>query len=76
MAIINGHCYAGGFIFALCHDFRVMREGSGRLCLSEITVGLPLPEAYNEICSSLMPRQITRELVMGRAISTDEAFDR
>ncbi len=25
VAAINGHCYAGGFLFALSHDFRIMR---------------------------------------------------
>ena len=35
MCIMNGHAYAGGFLFGLCHDFRVLKNG-GRVCLSEI----------------------------------------
>ena len=76
LCVIQGHCYAGGLIFAMCHDFRVMREQSGRLCLSEINVGLPLPRAYDMVCSSLMPRQIYREMAMGRALTTTEALSR
>ena len=46
ICVIHGHTYAGGLIFALCHDFKVIREGSGKLCLSEINIGRTLPPAY------------------------------
>ena len=36
---INGHCYAAGLMFAMCHDIRIMREDFGDLCLSEINLG-------------------------------------
>ena len=39
MAVINGHAYAGGLILALAHDFRIMKQNSGVLCLSEINIG-------------------------------------
>lgn len=29
VAVINGHCYAGGYIFALAHDYRIMMQESG-----------------------------------------------
>jgi len=54
MCILNGHTYAGGLILAMCHDFRTMHETGGKLCLSEINVGLTLPPAYNEVCKSTM----------------------
>lgn len=76
LCVIKGHCYAGGLILALCHDFRVMKAGSGRLCLSEINVGLALPPAYAMMVGTLMPKQIAREMLMGRAIGTPEAMDR
>ena len=68
MCILNGHTYAGGLIFALCHDFRTMLNTGGKLCLSEINIGMTLPPAYNQICKSLMQKQIYRDMVMGRAI--------
>ena len=55
MAVINGHAYAGGLILALVHDFRVMAKGKGRICLSELALGLPLPPAYNAYCSATLP---------------------
>ncbi len=53
MCVMNGHAYAGGFLFGLCHDFRVLKIG-GRVCLSEIIQELPLPPAYTKISSELL----------------------
>ena len=64
LCVMNGHAYAGGFFFGLCHDFRVLKVG-GRLCLSEIIQGLPLPPAYTKIVSELLDAQISRRLVLG-----------
>jgi enoyl-CoA hydratase/carnithine racemase len=36
VAAIGGHAFAGGALFALAHDFRVMREDRGYFCLPEI----------------------------------------
>lgn len=39
IAAINGHCFAGGFMLALCCDYRVMTDGSRRrawLCMNEV----------------------------------------
>src|SRR5690349_4219390 len=27
VAAVNGHCFAGGFLLALSHDYRIMRYG-------------------------------------------------
>lgn len=40
IAAINGHCFAGGFMLALCCDYRVMTDGSRRrawLCMNEVS---------------------------------------
>jgi len=44
---ISGECYASGFMFALSHDFRFMRNDHGKICLSEINNGMPIPRAFN-----------------------------
>ena len=47
MAVLNGHAFAGGLLFALAHDFRIMTTNPrARLCLSEINLGLALPPSY------------------------------
>ncbi len=74
ICMINGHAYAGALIFALCHDFRIMREKSGKLCLSEINIGVTLPPAYADIVKQLIPKQLLREMIMGRACQIPEAL--
>src|SRR4030081_1592788 len=40
VAAINGHCLGGGLEMALCCDFRIAGEGSYRIGLPEVTLGL------------------------------------
>ena len=40
VAAINGHCLGGGLEMALCCDFRFAAEGSYRIGLPEVTLGL------------------------------------
>ncbi len=46
IAAINGHAFGAGFMSALCHDVRIMRENRGYLCANEMQLGMriPLPE--------------------------------
>ena len=46
VAAINGHCFAGGMIFALCCDYRVMTDGERRnawMCMNEVRAPQPTP---------------------------------
>jgi enoyl-CoA hydratase/carnithine racemase len=39
LAAINGHCFAGGMMLALCCDYRVMTDGERRntwMCMNEV----------------------------------------
>ena len=40
---INGHAFGAGFMLALCHDVRIMREDRGFLCANEIQLGMSIP---------------------------------
>ena len=40
---LNGHTFGAGFMFALSHDFRIMREDKGFICANEMQLGLPIP---------------------------------
>ena len=40
---INGHAFGAGFMLALSHDVRIMREDRGFLCANEIQLGLKIP---------------------------------
>lgn len=37
VALIPGHAFAGGFMIAACHDYRVQNPDKGFLCLNEVT---------------------------------------
>ena len=42
---VNGHGFGAGFMAALCHDMRLMREDRGYLCANEIQIGFAIPDA-------------------------------
>ena len=41
---INGHAFGAGFMIALSHDERIMREDRGYLCANEVELGMTIPE--------------------------------
>ena len=40
---INGHAFGAGFMMALCHDVRIMREDRGFACANEMQLGMTIP---------------------------------
>ncbi|GAB2294475.1 Enoyl-CoA delta isomerase 3 [Dionaea muscipula] len=46
IAAVTGHAAAGGFMLALGHDYILMRKDRGVLYMSELDIGLPLPEYF------------------------------
>src|SRR3989454_1437303 len=57
VAAINGHCLGGGLEMALCCDFRIAADGSYRIGLPEVTLGL-LPGTGG---TQRLPRLIGRQ---------------
>ena len=43
IAAVNGHATAGGYILALCCDYRFMAEGKSLIGLNEVKLGLTVP---------------------------------
>ena len=41
---VNGHAFGAGFMTALCHDVRIMREDRGFLCANEMQLGMLIPD--------------------------------
>ncbi|KAK6083167.1 enoyl-CoA hydratase/isomerase family protein [Seiridium cupressi] len=42
IALLNGHAFAGGFMLAMHHDYRVFSGERGYMCINELEFGAPL----------------------------------
>lgn len=74
VAAIQGHCFAGGAMFALAHDHLIMREDRGYLCLPEADLGLPFTPGMNSLLLSRLPRRTAHEvMVTGRRYGGGQA---
>ena len=66
LCVMNGMTIAGGLLFALMHDFRIMRdEKTNFVCLSEINIGVSLTPAFGAIVKYQLDPQTTRLLMYG-----------
>ena len=74
IAAINGHAIAGGCILAAACDHRIMMEGTGRIGIPELAVGVPFPALPLQIMAARLSDAALRDLVYtGRTIQIDEA---
>ncbi len=80
VAAITGHAIAGGFVLALCADYRIASL-DGRYGLTEVKVGVPYPAAaIGVVRSELEPGAARRLALRGRLTSAADcvafgAFD-
>ena len=72
MAVINGYAVAGGLIFALAHDFRIIHE-DGKVGLAEIKNGFPLMSGYVALIKATIPIYTLREMQYGENLNAIEA---
>ena len=74
IAAVNGHAIAGGCILAAACDHRIMTEGSGRIGIPELVVGVPFPALPLQIMAARVADGPLRDLVFtGRTVLIDEA---
>jgi enoyl-CoA hydratase len=75
VAAANGHAIAGGCIIVFAADARLMAEGTGRIGLPELLVGVPFPAAALEIVRFAVPRGHAPSLIYtGRTLSPRDAL--
>lgn len=60
---INGHAFGAGFMLALTHDMRIMREDRGFLCANEMQLGLSIPRPELSLFKHKIPANAFYETV-------------
>jgi Delta3-Delta2-enoyl-CoA isomerase len=75
VAAIPGHAFAGGAMFALAHDFRVMRADRGYFCLPEVDINIPFtPGMAALIQGKLLPATAHEAMTTGRRYGGTDAL--
>jgi enoyl-CoA hydratase len=75
VAAVNGHAIAGGCMLVLAADIRLMAEGTGRIGVPELLVGVPFPAVALEIVRCAVPADKVQALVYtGRTLPPQEAL--
>ncbi|KAF9677702.1 hypothetical protein SADUNF_Sadunf08G0135000 [Salix dunnii] len=75
VAAINGHAAAGGLILALSHDYVYMKRDRGVLYMSEVDIGLTIPDYFNALIRAKVGSPSARRdvLLRGAKVRGDEA---
>ncbi|XP_010440462.1 PREDICTED: enoyl-CoA delta isomerase 3-like [Camelina sativa] len=75
IAALNGHAAASGLMFALSHDYVFMRKDRGVLYMSELDIGLPVPDYFSELVVAKVGSGIARRelLLSGKKLKGEEA---
>ncbi|VVB01165.1 unnamed protein product [Arabis nemorensis] len=75
IAALNGHAAASGLIFALSHDYVYMRKDRGVLYMSEVDIGLPVPDYFSALVVAKIGTSIARRelLLSGKKLKGEEA---
>ncbi|OLD10292.1 MAG: enoyl-CoA hydratase [Chloroflexi bacterium 13_1_40CM_3_70_6] len=74
VAAINGHCLGGGLEIALCCDFRMAAEGSYKIGLPEVSLGLLPGTGGTQRLPRLIGRQRALDLMLrGTTLSPQDA---
>jgi len=77
VAALNGHAIAGGCILAACADRRIMAQGTARIGVTELLVGVPFPALAFEVVRSVVPERFLAEVTYsGATYDTDMALER
>jgi enoyl-CoA hydratase/carnithine racemase len=76
IALINGHAFAGGFMLAMYHDYRVFNPSRGFLCLNELDLGVPLQPAMSSVFRQKLTPQVYKLMVLeAKRFSGKEALE-
>jgi enoyl-CoA hydratase/carnithine racemase len=75
-AAIQGHCFAGGAMLAVAHDFKVMREDRGYWCLPEVDINIPFTPGMAALVQARNLKRSSHEaMTTGRRYGAPEAAE-
>jgi enoyl-CoA hydratase/carnithine racemase len=64
IALVNGHGFAGGFMLAMYHDYRIFNPSKGFLCINELEFGVPLSPPMSSIFRQKLAPQVYKKMVL------------
>lgn len=75
IAAVQGHAAAAGLMLVLSHDYVVMRSDRGVLYMSEVDIGLTLPDYFSAVVRTKVGSAAARRevLLRGRKVRGEEA---
>jgi enoyl-CoA hydratase/carnithine racemase len=75
VAAVNGHAFGAGAIWALAHDFRVMRADRGYFCLPEVDLGVTFSAGMSALIKTRLTPQVAHEaMTTGRRYGGEQAL--
>jgi Delta3-Delta2-enoyl-CoA isomerase len=75
IAAVQGHCFAGGGMLALAHDFRVMRADRGFFCLPEVDINIPFSRGMAALIQGRLSKKTAHEaMTTGRRYGGTDAL--
>jgi len=76
VAAVNGHAFGAGSMFAMAHDYRVMRSDRGYFCFPEVDIHIPFTNGMAALIQSkASARTAVDAMTTGRRFSGNEARD-
>ncbi|TVY73156.1 Peroxisomal enoyl-CoA delta isomerase, partial [Lachnellula suecica] len=64
VALVNGHAFAGGFMLAMYHDYRIFNPSRGFLCLNELDLGVPLRPAMSSVFREKLTPEVYKPMIL------------
>ncbi|MDS1114962.1 enoyl-CoA hydratase-related protein [Gordonia westfalica] len=76
VAGVNGHAFGAGAMFALAHDYRVMREDRGYYCFPEVDINIPFTTGMAALIQAkLTPQTALTAMTTGHRYAGPEATE-
>ncbi|GAC58693.1 enoyl-CoA hydratase/isomerase family protein [Gordonia hirsuta DSM 44140 = NBRC 16056] len=75
VAAINGHAFGAGAMFAIAHDYRLMRTDRGYFCFPEVDINIPFtPGMAALIQAKLTPQTAVTAMTTGHRYTAEQAL--